>query len=94
MPTPLRSQVRRDLHNHRDDKLYKWVTDSVELYEMADLDSRAAVEDMLVSMLAGIGALAAAFNLNHEHLIAAFTKGLAVTKRKHDQWTTEKESRS
>jgi hypothetical protein len=91
---PLRSQVRRDLHNHRDDKLYKWVKDSVALYEMAELEPGECVEDMIVSMLAGLGALAAAYELDHEGLIAAFTKGLAVTKRKHDQWTTEKESRS
>jgi hypothetical protein len=79
----LRSQIRRDLHNHSDDKLYKWVCDTVELYRIADLSSRLAVADMIFSMVTAIGALSAAYDVNREALFEMLKKALDITHQKY-----------
>ena len=89
---PIRSQIRRDLHNHIDDKLYKWVKDSCALYEIADLKGTECVADIITSMFAGLGALAAAFNLDPNKVTAKLKLSLEISKRKHDQ--NQKESHS
>lgn len=86
----LRSQVRKDLLKHSDDKLYKWVTDTVALYQMADIPTRDCLEDMYMSLFAAMGALSAAYDIEPECLVQTFRKTLEICKRKHD----EKESRS
>jgi len=86
----LKSQVRKDLLKHSDDKLYKWVTDTVALYQMADIPTRDCLEDMYMSLFAAMGALSAAYDIEPECLVQTFRKTLEICKRKHD----EKESRS
>jgi hypothetical protein len=86
----IRSQVRKDLLKHSDDKLYKWVTDTVALYQMADIPTRDCLEDMYMSLFAAMGALSAAYDIEPECLVQTFRKTLEICKRKHD----EKESRS
>jgi hypothetical protein len=86
----LRSQVRKDLLKHSDDKLYKWVTDTVALYQMADIPTGDCLEDMYMSLFAAMGALSAAYDIEPECLVQTFRKTLEICKRKHD----EKESRS
>jgi hypothetical protein len=91
---PIRSQIRRDLHNHIDDKLYKWVKDSCALYEIADLEGKECIADIITSMFAGLGALAAAFDLEPNKIAAKLKLSLEISKRKHDQIQNQKESQS
>ncbi len=86
----IRSQVRKDLHKHSDDKLYRWVTDTVGIYNMADIPTQECLEDMYMSLFAAMGALSAAYELEPECLVQTFRKTLEICKRRHD----EKESQS
>jgi hypothetical protein len=79
----MKTRVRRDLHSHADEKLYKWVTDTFEIYLIADLDPTDAAADTIFSMFTAIGALAAAFNIPEEILTEFFCKNLRSTKRKY-----------
>ena len=86
----LKSQVRKDLHKHSDDKLYRWVSDTVALYDMAEIPTNQCLEDMYMSLFAAMGALSAAYSIEPECLVQTFRKTLEICKRKHD----ERESRS
>jgi hypothetical protein len=79
------SQIRRDLHNRIDDRLHKWVKDSCQLYEMADLLPSEAVEDMLISLFTALCAFAAAYELDPDEVILHFRRALAISMRKHEE---------
>lgn len=44
------SQLRKDISRRCDEKLQQWVSDSINLYEMAGLSTRAAYVDILTSL--------------------------------------------
>ena len=80
----LKSQVRKDLHKHSDDKLYRWVKDSIALYNMADLDETDVLEDIYLSLFSGMGALAAAYSLDHGPILETLRKTLEYSQQAHD----------
>lgn len=85
----MRSQLRRDLHNHADDQLYQWVTDTFDTYQRVDLDADEAAADVILSMMTGIGAIAAAYAIPPGVLTEYFRRQLEVTKTKFNQATKE-----
>ena len=43
-------QLRSDLYQQTFKKLHQWIADSVELYDMAEIDDQIALQDVLTAM--------------------------------------------
>jgi hypothetical protein len=81
----LRAQIRKDLHNHADARLHTWVTDTFEIYQLADLDARDAAADTIFCMMTGICALAVSLRTDPEVVADYFTRMIRIAARNHEE---------